>query len=537
MASYSGMSAEDIKMREDYKKQQAAAITASRDYKKNNYLSAMDQQTATQSAVTTTPKTNTNTQTLGGTSSTGGSSSSGGYTGGGYVAGSGTTTRNARRNAHAADIRSGYKLRNEAEDKTQNLSYYDKLSDYDRDVRTQYFYDTKVQEAKTQQEIQSLVEENDDLFVQSVPIAQRASAGATGARHHNNYLQNQIADNNARIRQLNGAGVVLSHDEIEARKQRNKQIEADTYTEIDSLNNSVTADDLDNMSRDDYMAGYYANLAKRLDLDAQATGAVKENKVLDRINEEQSIYYDDDFGGQFQASLKKGRIEQDANLSWNDYLVDPTQGNRQYAMYLEDLLSQYEKNNTQTLDEDAILPHISQEFAESIPAQWDEQKASAKGAAIGVGAGIVTMGAIPIDSAADIGSNIAVHKHNYDLTRGQTFRGLIQMGVNEDIAATAAENTAIVSGWIDAAGDFATNGISKTYSSPESFEILDDIADHYVSNGVDLPKESIKDCLHSVIVRNATVGNVNVTPEEILEQTLTDYLFTLGFYQSYEYTS
>ena len=200
MASYSGMSEYDIQLRENYKKQQAAAITASRDYKKNNYLSAMEQQTTTQPSVTTTPKTNTNTQTLGGTSSTGGSSSSGGYTGGGntgggYIAGSGTTKNSgssgggrtgpsssgytpsagtSKRNTGSTGSSSGsttnsneptytwvhqdkmspedYQMRQEyyeqkdAYNQVNQLPYANKLSDEDKKIRADFFLEVKPQD-------------------------------------------------------------------------------------------------------------------------------------------------------------------------------------------------------------------------------------------------------------------------------------------------------------------------------------------------------------------------------------------------------
>ena len=498
MASYSGMSAEDIKMREDYKKQQAAAITASRDYKKNNYLSAMEQQTATQPSVTTTPKTKTNTQTLGGTSSTGGSSSSGGYTGGGYVAGSGTTTRNTRRNAHAADIRSGYKLRNEAEDETQSLSYYDKLSDYDRDVRTQYFYDTKVQEAKTQQEIQSLAEENDDLFAQSVPIAQRASAGATGARHHNNYLQNQIADNNARINQLNGSGIVISPKDADALREKYASDIATSRAETDVANSGITADDLDGMSREDYEAGCEKHLAEQMKRDAVSTAAFKGMEALDWTQKYQGKRYTDTFGGNFGASFSKGQIELELNLAYGDYLKDPSEANRNYICSLETLLDQYQTNNAQSLD-DAPLSVISQDLAYSLPEWWNQTQSKLVGAAIGAW----VPGSLAVNAL--LGSTATGSANAHRLTQGAAFRRLINAGVDEESARKAANDEAVIAALAEIGG--AAFG--------ETTDIWIDASKRRILNkalrdiGVEIASDSYLDHVSQANVERSLSGNAD----------------------------
>ena len=203
------------------------------------------------------------------------------------------------------------------------------------------------------------------MFVRSVPIAQRASAGATGARHHNNFLQNQIADNNARIDQLKGIGPVIYPKDADALREKYASDIATSRAETDAVNSSITADDLDGMSREDYEAGSEKHLAEQMKRDAVSTAAVKGMEALDLMQKYQSKRYNDSFGGNFGASFSKGQLELELDLAYGDYLKDPSDANRDYIRSLETLLDQYQTNNAQSLDDDAPLSVISQDIAYS----------------------------------------------------------------------------------------------------------------------------------------------------------------------------
>jgi len=64
--------------------------------------------------------------------------------------------------------------------------------------------------------------------------------------------------------------------------------------------------DLDSMTMEEYLAGANANLQNRLDWDAEVAGSARNNAALDRISEYQSKYYDDTFGGRWQANYTDG---------------------------------------------------------------------------------------------------------------------------------------------------------------------------------------------------------------------------------------
>lgn len=206
---------------------------------------------------------------------------------------------------------------------------------------------------------------------------------------------------------------------------------------------------------------------KLSDLRKQAQGYQKDIDRVDYVQHFQDIKQDDDFLGQFWASYDMGRLGQDEALAWNDYLNNPTPQNRRYAEAVSEQAVLYQQRNQEALDDDAILPWITQDLAGYIPQFIDQNIAGIKGLAGGAATGTV----IPIIGTAvggKIGYVAGRAAYGYDTMRGIAFKSLLDAGVDEETARAAANDEAFISSLIeggDAAVDLLTLGGGKLIGS------------------------------------------------------------------------
>lgn len=206
---------------------------------------------------------------------------------------------------------------------------------------------------------------------------------------------------------------------------------------------------------------------KLSDLRKQAQGYQKDIDRVDYVQHFQDIKQDDDFFGQFWASYDMGRLGQDEALAWNDYLNNPTPQNRRYAEAVSEQAVLYQQRNQEALDNDAILPWITQDLARYIPQFIDQNIAGLKGLAGGAATGTV----IPLIGTAvggKIGYVAGRAAYGYDTMRGIAFKSLLDAGVDEETARAAANDEAFISSLIeggDAAVDLLTLGGGKLIGS------------------------------------------------------------------------
>lgn len=206
---------------------------------------------------------------------------------------------------------------------------------------------------------------------------------------------------------------------------------------------------------------------KLADLRKQEQGYKKDIERVDYVQHFQDIKQDDDFFGQFWASYDMGRLGQDEALAWNDYLNNPTPQNRRYAEAVSEQAYLYQLRNRKALDDDAILPWITQDLAGYIPQFIDQNIAGIKGLAGGAATGTV----IPIIGTAvggKIGYVAGRAAYGYDTMRGIAFKSLLDAGVDEETARAAANDEAFISSLIeggDAVVDLLTLGGGKLIGS------------------------------------------------------------------------
>ena len=199
--------------------------------------------------------------------------------------------------------------------------------------------------------------------------------------------------------------------------------------------------------------------ARRKQLQAQIEAMNNQRRYGDKT-------YGDNFFGQFGASYTQGRLQQDSSLAWNDYLNDPSDTNRMRAEAADAVLADFQRNNKNTLDDDATLPWVSQSLAGYLPQFADQAKYSAVGGLTGATLGSAVPG-LGTALGAKAGIVAGSGKYSYDTMRGAAYKGLIEAGLDESTARAAASDEAIISSLIEMADtgvDIATLGVGKLIS-------------------------------------------------------------------------
>ena len=204
-----------------------------------------------------------------------------------------------------------------------------------------------------------------------------------------------------------------------------------------------------------------------LEAQDQVKALTREQDRIQYIRSNAGKTYEDNFFGQFGASYALGRMRQDESLAWNKYLDQPTEENKAYAQAISQLISQFETENADTLDENATLPWISQSLANYLPQFWDQVQYGAVGAIGGAAAG----SAVPVlGTAAGIKAGITAASglYSYQTMRGAAFKTLLDLGASEEVAREAAGDEAVVSSLIEMADtgiDLLTLGGGKLISA------------------------------------------------------------------------
>ena len=406
----------------------------------------------------------------------------------------------------------GVRNRHSAQQAAENHPYHDKMSQEDQEIRKKYYEQMSYQEqqqyhdqvrktveqlekAAQNSQVHNMQENIAELQTQAAPIAQRAThENSTGSRQHNNFLQTQIADQKILLEQYKKDNLIFTEEELARLKRENEKKAAAAQAQIDALDDMSTMLDLDSMTMEEYLAGANANLQNRLDWDAEVTGSAKNNVALDRIGEYQSKYYDDTFGGRIQANYTDGRLEQDINLAYNDYLDDPTDQNWEYAQKLEALQTQFQANNSFPLNEEGFAP-ISRDLAQALPGLVDETVSKLPGKAVGLLLSAATGGFIPPDIASTVGEAISGSAHTYDVARGAAFRALLQAGVSEETAAEAAKDEAVINALIDATGSLlgepVETGTKKWIDNSTTRTLVNKLGEYGISKFSDKLSSSV----------------------------------------------
>ena len=197
-----------------------------------------------------------------------------------------------------------------------------------------------------------------------------------------------------------------------------------------------------------------SELEAGLDLDGAAAlqGQIDKLKTQSKMESYAGKTYEDNFTGQFSASMAVGRLAQEEAKAWNEYVGAPTKENRERAQAMSDILARVREDNAATLDGDAILPWLSQSLAGYLPQFWDQTKAQVGGAAAGGALAAMTPWTLPfVGKAAKAGATAATGVQSYQVMRGRAFKELLDLGVDEETARKAAKDEALIASMIEMA--------------------------------------------------------------------------------------
>lgn len=212
-------------------------------------------------------------------------------------------------------------------------------------------------------------------------------------------------------------------------------------------------------------------------------GEAISSKRLERLQKKYGDkVFGDNFAGQFGANFGLGRIQEEMNQAWSDYLDNPTEENKNYALALSELLVQFQTNNAAALDDQGVQAEwLSKTIAGYLPQLWKQTKASAipaaalavpgaisgaaTGGAVGTVAGTIvpglgnlvggTGGAVLGGISGGIstgkwGAVIGNGIYSFNAMRGASFYNLTQnYGIDETTAKNAANNEAAISSVIE----------------------------------------------------------------------------------------
>ena len=176
------------------------------------------------------------------------------------------------------------------------------------------------------------------------------------------------------------------------------------------------------------------------------------NKYMDRSYTEdaQADSFGDkwnNFWQQSRANYDVGRIGQDVNQAYTDYLNSGRYEDRNYAQALAQLDADFQRRNAAVLDnENQVLPWISQSAANYVPQFIDQTKAQLGGGAIGAAAGLFVGNPI---AGAKAGAVAGSGKYSYDQMRGAAYRTMIEAGIDDATARAAANDEALISALIE----------------------------------------------------------------------------------------
>lgn len=206
-------------------------------------------------------------------------------------------------------------------------------------------------------------------------------------------------------------------------------------------------------------------------------------------------------GGQASANYSMGRMQQDSSRAWNKYLENPTPENRQYAETVDRTMQEYAENNKDVLARETALSWITEDLAQYAPQLIDQTVATAYGGAIGLGVGMPRAGAMA-------GSGL----YSYKTMRGAAFKGLLDIGVDEEIAKNLANDEAFISGLVEMGGtgiDLVTLGFGKVFNALGGKKILSSAAQKVVGAlagyGINVLSEGEEERAQSAV----TIANQN----------------------------
>jgi hypothetical protein len=167
--------------------------------------------------------------------------------------------------------------------------------------------------------------------------------------------------------------------------------------------------------------------------------------LYENISKFGDVVNNDDFGGQWRANYRYADLTRDADKAMNEYLINPTEENRQIAYAYDAFIKEYAKNNEKALDDENVKASwLTKSMAGYLPQFRDQLVPELLGGGIGY--------LIAGKAGSSIGAGLGSYSQMYDVMRGSVYRTLLAEGVDEQTALEAAEDEALLSALIEGGG-------------------------------------------------------------------------------------
>ncbi len=260
-------------------------------------------------------------------------------------------------------------------------------------------------------------------------------------------IDKQIAEKTARYNELNDL-MILPAGEREPDSVYNSALSEQgyVYEEIEALKKQRKAYEKakkngDEVNEDNFFGQFESNYETS---DFSRNRAKVDNAFVDnKVALKENPYEDYDTAN--DPALQRA-IERNLELRQNS--LEQQYGiNKETGDAYTKLIADYVTNNKEALDEEGrVLPWISKSAAGYLPQFFDQTKAQAFGGGVGavMGAAVGQPG-----KGFAMGSGIATGMQEYEVMRGTVYRTLIEAGVDEETAISAASDEALISGLIE----------------------------------------------------------------------------------------
>lgn len=264
-------------------------------------------------------------------------------------------------------------------------------------------------------------------------------------------ITTRISEINKELEMLDQPDMISYNDQLSSELEAAEERQANAQRAVSQYSGNAGGRALAALPAEEREALY-----KELNEANEAVAALsREQDQIEYLNEWQDAKLEEDtFWNQTKANYRVGRITQDTNEAFNDYIMNPTEENKDYAYALNELLEQYQENNAKILDDEgAKATWISKTAAGYVPQFLDQTKAQVAGGALG---GLIGAAAGNPVTGIKLGASAASAMESYGQMRGAAYRALIAAGMDSDTALEAASDEAFVSALIEGVGTYAS---------------------------------------------------------------------------------
>ena len=312
---------------------------------------------------------------------------------------------------------------------------------------------TTTKNARGIDRLNSLISDDDRKMAKE--ITDKQYGGYSYNKERDGYTKTEVAKNAASTSKNTIDSLITSTPEFKYKSDEEVEVMRNRRAELDKKLKQYNAEYYnyqDNTAENKWLINDWAEKRGIPELEAEYEKLDEELRIYDYSdylkddNEDNSI-------GHSKANYAAGDINIAASFAWDEWGLNPTEENLQYALELEKIAEQYNKNNEDVIGKGNWLTN---EFAGYLPQLKGQTIEALPGYVAGglVGGILASLGA---PNAAlrvfNAGGKLKGMEYSHKLARGSAIRQNILSGMDTETAIKAAIDEAIVSSGIEAAFD------------------------------------------------------------------------------------